>query len=81
MKRILESSRYMVLLAVASSLLGALATFLLGVWKTGQVVVAIALDGGKDPLVLVRLIELMDKFLIAVGLYTFATGLYGLFLV
>ena len=36
--------------------------------------------GGKDPLTVVRLIELMDKFLIAVGLYIFAVGLYELFI-
>lgn len=32
------------------------------------------------PLLVVRLIELMDKFLVATGLYIFAVGLYDLFL-
>jgi len=80
LKRILESSRYLVLLGVLSSLAASLTVFLWGVWKTGAVIVTLLQSGGKDPLTVVRLIELMDKFLIAVGLYIFAVGLYELFI-
>lgn len=79
LKRILEGSRYFVLLGVISSLLASLATFAWGLWKTAMVITNLAVTGGKDPLAVVRLIELMDKFLIAVGLYIFAVGLYELF--
>lgn len=70
----------MVLLGVISSLIASLATFLWGTWKTVVVLSSLAASGGKDPLAVVRLIELMDKFLIAVGLYIFAVGLYELFI-
>ena len=79
LKRILEGSRYMVLLGVLSTLVASLATFLWGLWKTAVVITDLVRSGGKDPLAVVRLIELMDKFLIAVGLYIFAVGLYELF--
>lgn len=80
LKRILESSRYLVVLGVLSSLAASLTVFLWGAWKTGAVIVTLLQSGGKDPLTVVRLIELMDKFLIAVGLYIFAVGLYELFI-
>ncbi len=80
LKRILESSRYLVVLGVLSSLAASLTVFLWGAWKTGAVIVSLLQSGGKDPLTVVRLIELMDKFLIAVGLYIFAVGLYELFI-
>ncbi len=79
LKRILEGSRYLVLLGVFSSLAAALATFLWGLAKTVAVITDLVRTRGSDPLSVVRLIELMDKFLIAVGLYIFAVGLYELF--
>ncbi len=79
LKRVLEGSRYAVLLGVVSALAASLATFLWGLWKTISVITNLVTTGGDDPLVAVRLIELMDKFLIAVGLYIFAIGLYELF--
>ena len=43
-------------------------------------IVEIIKTAGKDPQTTVALIELMDKFLIAAGLYIFAIGMYELFL-
>ena len=80
LKRMLESSRYLVVIGVISSLVASLAVFLWGMAKTGAVVLGLLRTGGADPLTVVRLIELMDKFLIAVGLYIFAVGLYELFI-
>jgi uncharacterized membrane protein YqhA len=80
MKRILEHSRYMILLAVISSLFAAAAAFLLGTWRTAMVLTEIVRTDGKGRLISVSLIELMDKFLIAAGLYIFAVGLYEIFL-
>lgn len=79
LKKILESSRYLVIIGVLSSLVASLATFLWGLWKTGAVLANLVTTRGQDPLAAIRLIELMDKFLIAVGLYIFAVGLYELF--
>lgn len=80
LKRTLEGSRYLVLVGVVSSLAASAAVFLWGLAKTAGVVVGLVQSGGKDPMTVVRLIELMDKFLIAVGLYIFAVGLYELFI-
>ena len=79
-KRILEGSRYMVLVGVVSSLAASLAAFMWGFLKTLHVIMELVATGGQNPLTVVMLIELMDKFLIAVGLYIFAVGLYELFI-
>jgi uncharacterized membrane protein YqhA len=70
----------MVGLAVIASLVASGAAFLWGAWKTAQVIIELIVTAGKDPLTTVRLIELMDKFLIAAGLYIFAVGMYELFI-
>ena len=80
LKRLLESSRYLVVLGVISSLAASAGAFLWGTWKTGLLLWTLAFSGGDLPLLAVRMIELMDKFLIATGLYIFAVGLYDLFL-
>lgn len=79
-KRFLESSRYMVLVAIICSVVASAAAFIWGAWKTGLVLWNLAATQGASPLTAVRLIELMDKFLIAVGLYIFSAGLYTLFI-
>ncbi len=80
LKRLLESSRYLVVLGVVSSLAASAGAFLWGTWKTGLLLWTLATSGADVPLLAVRLIELMDKFLIATGLYIFSVGLYDLFL-
>ncbi len=80
MRTILEKSRYLVLLAVCSSLVASAATFAWGTWKTILAVNRLLRVKEDDTHVLISLIELMDKFLIAVGLYIFAVGLYELFI-
>ena len=80
MEKILEKSRYLVLLAVFSSLIASAAAFVWGVYKTGVVLVELITTGGRSAAMTVSLIELMDKFLIAVGLYIFAIGMYELFI-
>ena len=80
MEKILEKSRYLVLLAVFSTLLASAATFMWGVYKNGVVLVELIITGGKNAAMTISLIELMDKFLIAVGLYIFAIGMYELFI-
>lgn len=79
MDRILQRGRYLVLLAVVATFAASAAAFLWGVWKTALTLLDLVRTGGKDPLAAISMIELMDKFLIAVGLYIFATGLYELF--
>jgi uncharacterized membrane protein YqhA len=80
MARIIERSRYLILLAVGASLVASAVAFLWGVWKTIQVIIEMVTFRGKDTVMAVSLIALMDKFLIAVGLYIFAVGMYELFI-
>jgi len=80
MARILEKSRYLILLAVGASLVASAVAFLWGAWKTIQVILEIVTSAGKGAAATVSLIELMDKFLVAAGLYIFAVGMYELFI-
>lgn len=79
MARLLEKSRYLVLIAVISSLVAAAAAFLWGMYKTVRTLIEMVMTSGKEPATTIALIELMDKFLIAAGLYIFAVGMYELF--
>jgi uncharacterized membrane protein YqhA len=80
MARFIERSRYLILLAVGGSLAASAVAFLWGVWKTIQVIVKLVSSAGDDAAAAVSFIELMDKFLIAAGLYIFAVGMYELFI-
>lgn len=80
MNKVLERSRYLVLLAVFSTLAASAAAFLWGVYKTVKVLVDMVATNGDDIVVTIALIELMDKFLIAVALYIFSVGMYELFI-
>lgn len=79
MERILEKSRYLVLFAVISTLVASAAAFAWGAYKTALVLYQALLTKIDDGVVTVSLLELMDKFLIAVGLYIFSLGMYELF--
>ena len=80
MDRILENSKYLILIAVISALLASMAAFLLGVAKTGFVIVSMISTLGKDPSAAISLIEIMDVFLIAIALFIFSVGIYELFI-
>jgi uncharacterized membrane protein YqhA len=80
MARLVERSRYLILLAVGASLIAAAVAFLWGVYKTVLVIVGMISSRADDAMTAVSLIALMDKFLIAVGLYIFAVGMYELFI-
>jgi len=79
MNRLLESSRYLIVIAVLFSLLASMAAFVWGAVKTVATIANLIASSGKDPLAAVAFIELMDAFLIATGLLIFALGLYELF--
>jgi len=78
-KRVLEGSRYLALLGVFSTLAASAAAFLWGTFKTFETIILLIQSKGGDPLAAVSFLELMDKFLIAAGLYIFAVGFYELF--
>lgn len=80
MKRLIESSRYLVSVGILALLAAAVAAFGWGALKTYNVIALVVLSAGKDPKITVSLIELMDAFLIATALLIFAASLYELFL-
>lgn len=80
MKKIIEKSKNLFLIAVASTLIASVIAFLWGLIKTLTVVINLVLSYGKDPFVAIELIELMDIFLIATVLFIFSLGMYELFI-
>ena len=80
MKILIEKSKYLVLIAVASSPLASAIAFVLGLVKTLSVIMNLLTSYGKTPFVAIELIELMDIFLIATVLFIFALGMYELFI-
>ncbi len=80
MGRLLEKTRYLGLVGIASLLVAAIAAFIWGAIKTANAIVAIITSYGKDAFIAVRLIELVDAFLIATALYVFAVSLYEMFI-
>lgn len=80
LKKILEQSRFLVLIAVACLLLAAFAAFGWGALKTWHVVLKLFGSGGEDAATGIHLVELMDTFLIATALLIFAHGLFELFI-
>jgi uncharacterized membrane protein YqhA len=80
MKKLIEKSKSLFLIAVASSLAASGFAFLWGMVKTISLIIDLIVSFGKDPLVAIDLIKLMDIFLIATVLFIFAMGLYELFI-
>ncbi len=80
MKRVLEASKYLVLIAVFFSLAASVAAFVWGGVKTGGVIISLVTSAGKAPHASIDLIALMDTFLIATALIIFSVGLYELFI-
>lgn len=79
MKRILESSRYVVVIAEVSLLVASFATFIWGAVQTAMLIAAMIQVPAGGALI-VDLIELMDLFLLGTVLLVFAVGLHELFI-
>jgi uncharacterized membrane protein YqhA len=80
MKRIIESSRYAMLIAVITLIITSFAALLWSAGKAIKVIANIAETLGDDPAISLYLIQLMDGFLIAIALYVFAVSIYELFI-
>ncbi len=79
MEKILEKSKNLILVAV-SLLVASVVAFLWGAVKTITIILNLVISYGKESLVAISLIELMDTFLIATALFIFAVGMYELFI-
>jgi uncharacterized membrane protein YqhA len=80
MSRLLERSKYMVLIAVVALLAAALATFGWGALKTVYFVAGLIGSAGADPLSVIALLDTVDTFLVGTVLLITALGLYELFI-
>jgi uncharacterized membrane protein YqhA len=78
MGKFLAGSRYLVVIGVLALLVGALAGFGWGVAKTVEAVRLVIASLGKDPGIVIALVEIVDAFLVATGLLIFSLGLYEL---
>jgi uncharacterized membrane protein YqhA len=79
MKKLLESTRYLTIVGIASLLLAALAALGWGAGKTVTAISVVVTSYGQDPQIAIYLIELVEAFLIAAALLIFAASLYELF--
>lgn len=79
-KKSIEKSKSLILIAVASSLIASAAAFVYGMIKTFVVILNFVISYGRDPLGVIALLELMDIFLIATVLFIFAMGMFELFI-
>jgi len=79
-KSILEGSRYLALAGVISLLIAAIAAFIWGSMKTADAVLLVFRSLGQDPSITIKLIEIVDSFLIATAILIFAVSLYELFI-
>jgi len=80
MKTIIEKTRYLNIIAVIALMIATVDAFVLGLIKTYKAIHAIFATGGRDPLILFYLIQLVDTFLVAIVLYIFAVSIYELFI-
>ncbi|OGW73101.1 MAG: hypothetical protein A3J81_06800, partial [Nitrospirae bacterium RIFOXYB2_FULL_43_5] len=80
MEKLLEKSKYLILIAVAASFAASAVAFLWGGFKVIFILINLIKTYGKDLSAAVALIELMDTFLIATALLVFSVGMYELFI-
>jgi len=79
MRRILELSRYIVVLPVIGSILGAIALMLIGVWEVGTSILKIGDTEATLKDTVVGILTAVDTLLLATVLLVIGYGLYELF--
>lgn len=80
LKGILEKSRYMVLIAVIGSLVGAVALLALGIWEMVELAIHLFRGGIDAKTLVLGLIEVIDGFLMSTVFLIIGVGLYELFI-
>ncbi len=80
MAKYLEKCKYIVLIAVISLMVAALATFLWGAAQTGTFLWRLVSYRGDQSQITLYLLEMVDTFLIGTVLLIFSIGLYDLFI-
>lgn len=80
LKKILENSRYTVIIAIIGSLIATLILLGFGIYDVGELVVKIAKGAIDSKSSGLKLIEIVDSFLLATVFLIIAIGLYELFI-
>jgi uncharacterized membrane protein YqhA len=80
MSKLIEKTRYLVIIAVIGLLLTALVAFVWGVLNMVDVFILVFQGGVKDAAVTVAFLKVVDGFLIATTLLIFSISLYELFI-
>jgi uncharacterized protein (TIGR00645 family) len=80
MKTILERSRYLAIVGVLSLLIASLAAFAWGALKTYNVLILMISSLGTDKAITMKLIEIVDAFLVATAILIVTVSLYELFI-
>lgn len=81
MNWLIEKSRYLVVISVFALLVQSLIAFLLGVYKTFELINKIIFGFSADDFTIVLFLKCLDVFLIATALLVIAISLYELFVV
>lgn len=76
----IEKIKYINLVAVISLLLSSIGAFGWAAFKTARILISLVSGGGTADNISVKLIEIIDAFLIALALYMFAVSLYEMFI-
>ena len=80
LKKILEKSRFLVVIAVTGSLVAALVLLLFGIYEIGETLLKIPAGAVDSKTVVLKFIEIVDGFLLATVFILIAIGLYELFI-
>lgn len=80
LKKILESSRYLVFIAVIGSLIATLTLLIFGIYEIGETLLKIPKGLVDSKTVVLKFIEIVDSFLLATVFLIIAIGLYELFI-
>jgi uncharacterized membrane protein YqhA len=80
LKRIFENSRFVVFIAVAGSLVATLILLGFGLYEIGETILKIAKGSVDLKTVSLKLIEIVDTFLLATVFLIITIGLYELFI-
>jgi uncharacterized membrane protein YqhA len=80
MGKFLAGTRYLALIGVLALLAAALAAFGWGIAKTVEALALVITSLGRDPVIIIALIEIVDAFLVAMALLLFSVSIYELFI-
>ncbi|MCB0520784.1 MAG: YqhA family protein [Lewinellaceae bacterium] len=80
LKKLLSSSRYFILIAIAGQFIASIALLCDGAYKIFKIIASMLNGTAENKDAMIGFIETADLFLLAVALYIIALGLYDLFI-